>query len=392
MTIQSTPPSYASVHGDLVYVVYEATKTASPVTYPNYKYIADVYVNTVLVSRLKRVPDPTYRMGVFNVGQVVRNYMAVTFNPADTLVAQLFSGTSFCLDVQVKFGEEYGFTSFSNVLTDSVRKCFNHYDRHDHGGGSDLASLTNKLLTNAPATRDLLRTSTHCFVSYFNPFSAGTSSLPFQVSFYRQDLSAFPFIFDTSALLTTLNSALMFNIALPQMNALAEDMIDSSVSYYNVMIGAQTIRVNLICEPLYSTYTLHFLNQYGVFETKLFTKVNRKTVAVEKKDFGRLPYQVSSTGAVSYKTANNVFYERSYAYASQFTEKLVLNSDFLTDEEYAWLYELVVSPLVYLQDGANFIPVSITDTNYEVKRTVNDNLTNLTITVDLNRSLNTQYR
>jgi hypothetical protein len=105
MTIQSTPPSYASVHADLLYVVAEPAKTADPVAYPNYKYICDVYVGGVLAARLKRVPDPTYKLGVFNIGAVVRNYMTSLFNPTGALVSQVAGEPNFYLSVLVKFGK-----------------------------------------------------------------------------------------------------------------------------------------------------------------------------------------------------------------------------------------------------------------------------------------------
>ena len=108
ITIQATPPAYSSVHGDLIYTVAEVVHTADPITYPNYKFIGDVYINSTLVARIKKVPDPVTKIGIFNVGQVVRNYIATTFNPtANSLVAQSLSLGQFNLSVTMKFGEEY---------------------------------------------------------------------------------------------------------------------------------------------------------------------------------------------------------------------------------------------------------------------------------------------
>jgi hypothetical protein len=383
MTIQSTPPSYASVHADLLYVVAEPAKTADPVAYPNYKYICDVYVGGVLAARLKRVPDPTYKLGVFNIGAVVRNYMTSLFNPTGALVSQVAGEPNFYLSVLVKFGEEYAYTSYYNRLSDTTRQFYNHYDRGTANGVSDLFYFTNRLATNAPGTLEVLQTSSFCFINYF---VSGPSPVPISI------VSSTGGVYHGTFGPVNGNNLTTLNIAPTVLNALSPGLITPGTQSYTVTVGSQVVRVNIVCEPIFNAYTVHFMNQYGGFETKLFSKVSRLTVNVEKKDFERLPYMVSAAGAVSYKSPNNVYYEKTYTYASQFSEKLVLNSDLLTDAEYAWLYDLVVSPLVFLQLGNEFIPVKLTDTNYESRRVANDGLTNLTINIDLGRTLNAQYR
>ena len=148
----------------------------------------------------------------------------------------------------------------------------------------------------------------------------------------------------------------------------------------------------LIILPLYQAYTLHFLNKYSAFDTKIFSKVSRKRISIEKKDYGKIDYSVDANGLVTYKNSNGVYNESKAVYASQFEETLILNSDFLTDSEYLWLEQLVESPLVYLQDGAYFIPVTIKESNYEPKKAVVDQLTSLNITVEFGKQYNTQFR
>lgn len=152
------------------------------------------------------------------------------------------------------------------------------------------------------------------------------------------------------------------------------------------------LQFNIRCECVYEVFTIHFLNKYGGFESKSFDKVSRKTVSIERKDFGKLPYSVDLSGVVSYSNTNKVYNESRSVYSSQYKEKLVLNSDLLTDAEYTWLQELVLSPLVYVEDNGYFFPVVITDNNYEQKKYVNDELTNLVLTVEFGEQLNTQYR
>jgi hypothetical protein len=71
---------------------------------------------------------------------------------------------------------------------------------------------------------------------------------------------------------------------------------------------------------------------------------------------------------------------------------MVLNSDLLPDAEYIWLEELILSPLAYIQIDDYFYPIKITDNNYEPKKHVNDDLTNLTLNIEFGDRFNTQYR
>jgi hypothetical protein len=184
----------------------------------------------------------------------------------------------------------------------------------------------------------------------------------------------------------------IINASKAAINGVNPGMINDSIKYYTVKVGTDLYQFNLECEPVYQVYTLHFLNKYGGFESKDFSKVSRKTIDIEKKDFGKLPYTVDASGAVSYKSSNNVYNESRSVYSSQYKEKMVLNTDNLTDQEYAWLGELILSPMVYMEDAGYFYPVVISESSYEPKKNVNDDITNLTINIEFGEQLNAQFR
>jgi len=394
ITIQATPAAYSSVQDDLIYTVAEVAHTADPVTYPNYKFIADVYVAGVMVARVKKVPDPTTNIGIFNIGQIVRNYIATTFNPtAATLVAQRLGAGEFSISVQVKFGEEYSYTTYTNLTVDSARTFFNNYNGRLIGGTTSLTQL-DKALTDRPYA-----TPVHCDSSFnFIPFLAtDTDNITVTVKSYDY----------SNTLVTTLNSTvtpgaanelIIINASKAAINSASPGMINDSIKYYTVLFTTPNIsddvtyKFDMTCEVINEIYTLHFLNKYGGFESKDFTKVSRKTINIEKKDFGKLPYTVDSSGAVSYKNANNVYNESRSVYSSQYKERMTLNSDLLTDDEYTWLEQLVLSPMVYIEQSGYFFPVVISETNYEPKKHVNDDLTNLTLNIEFGEQLNAQFR
>lgn len=380
LEIKATPATYSSAHEDLIYTVY-SDKVEDSVSYPNYKYIADVYINDVQIVRLKNMQDPTTGIGIFNIGQVVRNYVSATFNPGSGLRCQQLGQSEFRVGVVVKFGEEYNFTMYLDQVVDSSRNYFNHYTKRN---ATALSALTNKIASNVPSTQDILLSSTHHFLPYF---PTTTSAVNVVVTPVGGGSS-----YSTSFSPSNAFDLQLLNVAPARLNALQAGTINASTRYYTVAIGSQTYRFNLICESIYDVYPLHFLNQFGGFDTRYFTKLSRKTVDITKKDFGKVPYEVDGDGLVSRYNSNNVYYETRATYSSQFVEKMVINSDVLTDAEWVWLEDLVLSPLVYLQDGSYFYPVILKSDNYERGRYINDGLTNLTLNIEFGTQLHAQNR
>jgi hypothetical protein len=385
LTILYTPPAFSSAQDDVIYTVSETVKTADPTTYPNYKFIADIYVNGTMVTRLKKVQDPVTGIGIFNIGEVIRNYVVPVFNPSpNVLVAQELGEGSFSARVQVKFGEEYAFTSFYNVTVDIPRRYYNNYNGRLKGLDSSLQPFANRVASGRPVRNSVFLNSTFALLSFFN---TSTSAVPVKVTPVGGGS-----VYNTTFTPSDINNMAVLNLAPKALNALHPGTITAATRFYAVQIGLIVYEFEVICEPIYEPYTVHFLNKYGGFDTKIFSKVSRNTIKIDRKAYGKLRFQVGSDGIPSYVNSNGVYNESRSTYSSQFTEAMVLNSDLLTDEEYVWLQELVVSPMVYLQDGQYFFPCGITDTDYEPKQFRNDELTNLTINIEFGNQLNAQYR
>lgn len=394
ITVQSYPAAYSSVQDDLIYTVAEVVKTADPTTYPNYKFIGDVYVGGVLVKRLKAVPNPTTLIGIFNVGQIVRNYIATTFNPtASNIVAQRLGVEEFFLSVQMKFGEEYSYTEYTNLTTDSARVFFNHYNGRLVGGTTAL-TLLDKPLSDRPATTPVRDDSSFNLIPFF---ATDTDVITVRIKTYDYS-NTLVTSYNPTVTPSAANELIVINASKAAINAGSPGAINDSIKYYTVEFDTPNIsddvtyRFDLKCEAIYDVYTLHFLNKYGGFESKDFDKVSRKTINIEKKDFGKLPYSVDSSGVVTYKNANGVYNESRSVYSSQYKEKMTLNSDFLNDAEYVWLEQLVLSPMVYIEQDGYFFPVVISETNYERRKVRNDELTNLTLSIEFGNQLNAQFR
>jgi hypothetical protein len=168
LSIKYNPPAYSSFQDDLIYTVADNDKVIDPDSYPNFKFIADVYIGGNLVARLKRVPDPVTGIGVFEIGSIIRSYAAVAFNPATgSLVAQTFGDGAWTVAVMMHFGEEWDYIPTYDVVIDSARTFFNNYNGRLFGSVSSLIGLTDKVISNRPLSGVTTMTSSRLFIPYF---------------------------------------------------------------------------------------------------------------------------------------------------------------------------------------------------------------------------------
>jgi hypothetical protein len=142
---------------------------------------------------------------------------------------------------------------------------------------------------------------------------------------------------------------------------------------------------------MYTNYYVHFLNKLGAYDSFLFNKVSKKTFEIEKKSYQQLAYRVNGSGVVSIAQGNSLYRQKT-EFAGKYRERLKLNSDFVSDQDYAFLSELVLSNDVYLEDGGKFYPVSITGTNYEFKEHIVDGLINVMVEVEFGGTYKTQFQ
>lgn len=385
LVITHNPPQYASANGDALFTVYEATKANDTATYPGYRYIADIYIGGLLVQRLKATPHPVHRHGIFNIGKVVRNYIAPVLTPAAGIVMQQMGTGQFFAEAEVRFGEEYNFTTYTNLLTDSIRRYYNHFEDRLITTHITLANRVNATATNRPAVSRLKFSDEHYLIPLFSVSSVFSITI---TAYTGTNVTAT--ISDSIAV--TAGALQLLNLSPAAINAAYPGTITSATTVYTVAINSSTmLRFDITCEPRHTPHQLHFLNQYGGWETFTFFKKSATAYEGEKKTYTQLPYRVSNAGAVSYNT-DNVLHDGLTTYAATFRKKTKLWSYFLSDAEYRWLRELIYSPSVYVKEGGYFIPVSITGTGYEEKKIVNDRLQTLQIEIDYGHPQNTQAR
>lgn len=150
--------------------------------------------------------------------------------------------------------------------------------------------------------------------------------------------------------------------------------IGSSIEFGNAVFASTTdanvtnlIRYDIECER-FETRTVHFRNKLGGVDSYPFTMKNRKFGNVEKQTFGK--------NSDVYGT--EVF---DAIYSGEYEESYQLNSDWLTDAESEWLFQLVNSPQVWLEINGALIEAIVQNTSYQFMTRRNDKLQQLQITL-----------
>jgi hypothetical protein len=128
----------------------------------------------------------------------------------------------------------------------------------------------------------------------------------------------------------------------------------------------------------YDTNDIYFLNRYGAVESFRFDRLRRDKFTVVRKQYKQTPYTLQGS-AYTYGTDA----KSKSNYDTEANQIITLNSNWITEEESAWLKELIMSPYVWLLDGGVLKSVNVINSDYETKRTINDKVFSLTIDVEL---------
>jgi|688.fasta_scaffold78758_3 hypothetical protein len=398
ITIDSSPASYSSLHGALYFVVTSTNRAVE-----NFKYVCDIYVNNNLVARLKSFPQPASEKGIFNVAPIVRNYWNSYFKPTGS-TAFAYTGSDIYVSYQVKFGEDYGGTTYTNLQTQSAT-AYNYVQDYLYNPNSDAFLtptkydtayagfyLTNRDKTQVQFPKSLLGTG-KLYTSFLSDAENTTKNISLDITRVNGTTSTNY----TGATQSWKDYALIDISPLGINTYLGAEVIGEATNYYDVkakIAGVQTdvIRVNLSCTQ-YDVIPLHFLNSVGGYETFHFTLVNRQSRSIERQSFERLQYEYeSATTAMDMVDA----YGRLYGGTIPFTTKQKLTykliSDWVNFTDYNWLKELIASSEVYLQRGSQFVPVNISTTSWQEKKRFADKTFNLELDIDVAYQINSQYR
>ena len=137
----------------------------------------------------------------------------------------------------------------------------------------------------------------------------------------------------------------------------------------------KTINVINVCEPKFTPYKVTFTNKYGAFQDLWFFKKSTESFAVTDETFKR--NTISNSTATYDKYAG-----QKERYNSNATKNIKLNTGFINEDSNSTIEELFLSENVWIRYGSDTLPIIPKSKSLTLKTSLNDNLANYTVDFD----------
>jgi len=462
-TLIEQKPLYTQlpVGQEVIFVVSNNTIVAS---FTNVRFIADVYISNTTPSSvtITSIPTATFKttpnnagVGIFDFKQVVENYvsadnMAANFSEYkgvtttdDTphplhLIDKYSKNKKSARWLTIQFKTQYtdangdvvtpealfavsvdyqlfnGYLKYSDILTMGTGGTANNF------GFSlskfNLSSQTDKFLTNAPAIQyaNLEDYGTLAFLApndnldnikltyYDDSGSAlGNESINRTVAngayttFSSEISSRLLFFGCFPANLQNWSSTFQALVSAGTIQGGSID-IQAFDDSSNRIAKQYTININCPDTKGFESIRLCWLNQWGVWDYYTFTKKSVRSISTKGSTYEQLAgtWNEAAYRVDSYKGGKKAFRVNA-------TEKIKMNTDYISADENEMFEELINSPEVYILEGYQtdgtfsalnqyVKPVRLTTSSFTKKTVANDKLIQYTFEVEKSKTLRTQ--
>ena len=352
----------------------------SNISSPDLKYVVDLYVGGAQQVRVKLYPEPVTGIGYFDAGPIIRNTMTYQWLTPNTNVLMCEPNVSgqIAQTYQYRIGEEYSGVTYLNLASGNVT-AYNYVAPTFERKVADLSVYNGKALSNRPNEINAALGD--------NIYIGAKDVSGMVVSTYNFSNVK---IADTTYSLGGTKAFAQLNVGSPALNN-PTAVITSFVKYYTITIGTSTYRVNMECNPKYTSYNLHFMNHLGMFDTAKFDLASRLSMDVQRKSYEKRDYTFGAS-SVTYYDANKKYVDSKVNYLNKKDHAYKLTMNAPTDSQFEWLAELIDSPQVYFELDGYFYPVSIKNTNFEYSKYVNNRLRVFEVDIDINQTRFSQLR
>lgn len=385
---------------------------------PNFKYVFQVYVNGLLIATKKTIPEPDNQYGYCNIGEIIASYIETQIPNFDTTNGFDYALSSPVLKFDVYYGEEYGEPPATFEPTDSS------LDRTAWCASFIHTRWINRIKFSPGAAFDPFvmkpTSTTRPFLTNYKTPKVGVADLGWHFILLEDAADADncivntydsagglinTFVFDNGLAVSSPESLMLSVASAPQslnniatLSTGAQPIITSAVDTYTIQLRDSTnatIGEEItfeICEPCrYERYRVHFLNEFGGFDSFNFDSRNQITTSVTRKQYSKKVNRLSSGGI-----ERGQQYDGKQDYWASSQDSLKLRSDYLTEDEHNWLKELVNTTQLYLEfddSGTNnFRPIRMKSSSWKQKETTIDKLFKLELDVEFSHADRKQRR
>lgn len=366
------------------------TAISNQIAIADFKYVVTVEVNNsgeIYTENILQRPDGYL---VFDAQQWVKNYIQHYFNPLLSLASPIEIAVNKTIEVDVTITEFYsGVLQTANKVTISYNafdgclndKAFATYNANDYMFNQTAGKLFLSKTATTITPDDRLMLGQDLFL-HFILNTLGSPTFPNLINNISIDLrrgastidnvniATLPLPTTSYAYVMRLNST-MFTTATPQVG----DVIRTSFNSASGNIVRYSITLKDICTK-YKDYVLYYLDRDGNILFFHFDKLSRTTY---NKKVNSVTLQKDYLNA-SFNYTSNSWDREVHNISTMIDSSISLNTDWITETQSTQLNDLFSSPIVYLWDGTEYKPVTITNNSYEEYKLDNESLFNYSVT------------
>ena len=283
-----------------------------------------------------------------------------------------------------------------NVTNPSDRKFLSNAPSTQYANINDYGTMA--LLMSNPFTPNNTTGSKSILFIYYDSSDAilGTDTV-------QHNISEGGFNYPNSTIQARMLFAGVFPANLTNWSTVFRNNINQ-ISYYTFSVistsakMSQLYQININCPTLkgFEPIRLTWLNQWGAWDYYTFTMKSSKMISTKGSTYEQLE---GSWNESTYKIDS--FKGGKKAFRVNATEKITMNTDFISESESAWFEELINSPEVYILEGYKddatdsalnkyVTPVRLTTSSYTKKTVANDKIIQYTLEVEKSKTLRTQ--
>lgn len=361
INIISNPNSVVSAFNQMAFNV-----SSTQAGQTNFNFLADVYVSgiTNAVSRIAIPKQPSVNTCLIDASPILKNYVKNDFFNVNDSFNYCEANINSRVKYYVQFGELYDVsgiptiydnlrrfpTSGSNTAVNSI------FDFEDFNtnvwNGYDVSGFG--FLTEIPE-RITIEQGQELRLSFYDP-----SNLIRYV--YCDNVP------EDSISANKVSGEFLYNVNVKNcldyvgVNTIGTHTITLAKLVSGDVIAVKTITIEIVAAcSKFDTIRLHWLNNLGGWDSYNFTKQSLKSMDIDRKQFKKMQ-------SINYSKSDRL----KTNYNTTITDKLQINSDWISDEMADWFQGLLTSPIVYLERGTdNFIAVNITNSNYLIQNYLN---------------------
>lgn len=361
------------------------TAISNQIAIADFKYIVTVQVNgsgEIYTENILQRPDGFL---VFNAEQWVKNYIQHYFNPFLNLATPIEIATNKLVSVDIFIKEYYSgtihtadqervrYSAFDGCLNDKAFSTYNSdfYIFNEIAGNLFLSKTTttitpdNRLMLGQDLFLHFIQNSTTLVDNISIDLRRGASTID------NVNIAALPGAGNLNLYVMRLNST-MFTTATPQVG----DVIRTSFNSAAGNILRYSITLKELCTK-YKDYVLYYLDRDGNILFFHFEKLSRNNY---NKKVNSVTLQKDYLNPIFEEYLSNSWDREVHNISTMIDSTITLNTDWITELQSTQLNDLWSSPIVYLWDGTDYKPVTITNNAYEEYKLDNESLFNYSVT------------